>query len=119
MLVPSAASLKPTRIVAIFLSAWLLISAVLFGSSYWILWSDLGVSAAIVAGTFARASPRRARFVSWAMAICGVWLVISPWMLGEESGDVATWSCIVGGFLLAGIEIVGLSKRALRRMPKH
>jgi MFS family permease len=119
MLVPSIPSIKPTTVVAILVSAWLLISAVLFERPYGIFWSDLAVSAAIVAGAFARASARRARLVSWAMAICGVWLVISPWMLGDESSDVITWSCIVSGFLLASIEIVGLSKRAFRRTPRY
>jgi SPW repeat len=111
--------LKPKTIVAMLVAVWLLISAVLFERSHWIFWSDLVAGAAVLAGALVRTNARHARLVSWAMALTGVWLVISPWMLGDHSADPVAWSYIAGGFVLAVIEIAGLSKRAFRRMPRY
>ena len=105
-------------LVRILVPAGLVIMAVLVGRVHRLFWNDLAVSTVVILGACARTNSRRAQLVSWSTAICGVWLVISPSLLGDETSDLMTWSTIVGGFILGSFEIVRLSTRNFRR-PKR
>jgi hypothetical protein len=102
-------------LVGILVSAWLVVTAILAGRGHRLFWNDLAASAVVILAALMPTNARRAQFVSWATAIVGIWLVISPWMLGEESTDLVTWSCISSGFIIGGFEIVRLSSKSYRR----
>jgi hypothetical protein len=102
-------------LVRILVPAGLVIMAVLVGRVHRLFWNDLAVSTVVILGACARTNSRRAQLVSWSTAICGVWLVISPSLLGDETPDLMAWSSIVGGFILGSFEIVRLSTRNFRR----
>ncbi len=42
--------------------------------------------------------------LNWLQLVLGLWVVISPWLLGFSNNDIALWSNII-----AGISIVILS----------
>src|SRR5258705_11578088 len=105
----------PKSLIGIVVSAWLVITAILGGRGHRLFWNDLAASARVILGALIPMNARRAQFVSWATAIVGIWLVVSPWMLGEESTDLVTWSCISSGGILVGFEIVRLSRAMYRR----
>ena len=37
----------------------------------------------------------------WALTVIGVWLIVSPWVLGFYELNLAVWSAIVSGFAVA------------------
>src|ERR1700730_3984747 len=102
-------------LVRILVPAALVIMAVLVGRAHRLFWNDLAVSTVVILGACARTTSRRAQLVSWSTAICGVWLVISPTLLGDETPDLMTWSSIVGGFILGSFYLVRVSTRTVLR----
>ena len=102
-------------LVRVVVPAALVIMALLVGRAHRLFWNDLAVSTVVIVGACARTNPRRAQLVDWSIAICGVWLVIAPSLLGDETSDLMTWGSIVGGFVLGSFEIVRLSMRNVRR----
>jgi len=91
--------------LALALGLWLLISPWLLG------FSDVGVAAwnAVLVGVgialFAAAAlAKPADWQEWVALAFGVWLVISPWLLGfGEQHAVAAWHQVIVG-LLVGID---------------
>jgi hypothetical protein len=57
--------------------------------------------AAVVIAALAAALLRFAEWEEWLSAAVGVWLVISPWLLGFATVAAAMWSAIVLGALVA------------------
>ena len=54
------------------------------------------------------AGPSSMSWASWINAILGVWLIISPWVLGFAMVQPAVWSCVVLGVIVALASIWGL-----------
>src|SRR3546814_9768492 len=59
------------------------------------------VSALVVAALAAAALLRFAEWEEWLNAAVGIWLVVSPWLLGYVALAEAMWSAIVLGALIA------------------
>ena len=107
---------KGTSLITLAVSAAVVSTAVLDGRVNRLVWSDLVVSAVLILGVFVRARRGRVQLESWLMLLCGVWLVVSPSVLGDEVSDRLTWASIVGGFILAGLEIVRRTRKSSRRL---
>lgn len=72
------------------------IGAVGSSAAAWNAW----ISALIVAGLAVAALLRFAEWEEWLNAIVGVWLVISPWLLGFAGLAAAMWSAVILGALI-------------------
>jgi hypothetical protein len=38
--------------------------------------------------------------LSWINVLAGIWLIISPWVLGFRSITAATWSAVITGIIV-------------------
>ena len=84
--------------ICLFLSPWVLGFA---GEQVpaWDAWA-----CAVVIGVFAIAAlVSFAEWEEWASVAVGLWLVISPWVLGFSTLTAATWAVVVIGILVAVI----------------
>jgi hypothetical protein len=61
----------------------------------------MGIAIGLLALGFTRA-PERMYGLSWAMSAIGVWLIISPWVVGE-SPDAGV---IVSNIIIGGLAVV-------------
>lgn len=68
------------------------------------IWNNVATGAAVAILALLRTSFPRERGWSWANVILGVWLIISPFVLGFTSGRLL-WNDIVLGIIIA---IVGI-----------
>lgn len=88
--------------LALALGLWLLVSPWLLGYSALqaATWNAviLGVGIAVFAGA-ALAKP--ASWEEWINLALGVWLVISPWVLGFSDATAATWNQVIVGLIVA------------------
>lgn len=66
-------------------------------SAAWNAW----ISALVVAALAIAALLRFAEWEEWLNAAVGLWLVISPWVLGFAAIPAALWSAVVLGALIA------------------
>jgi len=41
------------------------------------------------------------KWINWAILVLGVWVVISPWVLGFSAFAPALWSNVIAGVLVA------------------
>ena len=44
-------------------------------------------------------------WLSWINAAIGLWVIISPWVLGFSSGVGITWTCVVTGAVILGLAV--------------
>ncbi|MGP3971840.1 SPW repeat protein [Streptomyces sp. 6N223] len=77
----------------------------------------VGIAVSVLALGFTMA-PERMYGLSWAICAAGIWLVISPWTVGDSpDGGVIVSNVIVGGLLfLLGVASAGASLRARSAM---
>ena len=104
-----------TSLVGLFMSAALAMTALLVGPARRLFWSNLAVSCLVALGAHARTRPHYARYVSWLMVLCGVWLVVSPSLLGDATPTFTTWTSIFIGFAVAAVDMFHLSRKSFRR----
>ncbi|MDN0199064.1 SPW repeat protein [Streptomyces sp. S.PNR 29] len=62
-------------------------------------------------------TPERMYGLSWAMCAMGVWMIISPWIVGDSPDAGVIWNNVVIGALavLLGMVCAGTAARATRR----
>jgi hypothetical protein len=104
-----------TSLVGLCMSAALAMTALLVGPTRRLFWSNLAVSCLVALGAHARARPHCARYVSWLMVLCGVWLVVSPSLLRDATPTFTTWIGIFIGFAVAAVYMFHLSRKSFRR----
>lgn len=46
--------------------------------------------------------------LNWAILVFGIWIIVSPWILGFYSLSVATWSNVFSGVLIVVLSLWGL-----------
>ena len=85
---------------------WLLVSPAIFnyagaGPATWDA-VVLGI-AVIILSIIELSVPRVAE--EWAMVALGVWLVLSPWLLGFASKTTAAWNTVVVGIVVGGLAL--------------
>ncbi|MER7899806.1 SPW repeat protein [Streptomyces sp. NPDC096046] len=73
----------------------------------------MGVAIGLLALGFTRA-PERMYGLSWAMCALGVWMIISPWVVGENPDAGVVWNNIIIGALavILGLVCAGTAAKA-------
>ena len=79
----------------------------------------MGIAIGLLALGFTRA-PERMYGLSWAMSAIGVWLIISPWIVGESpDAGVIVSNIIVGGLaVVLGFVCAAASAKSTKSTPK-
>jgi hypothetical protein len=77
--------------------------------------SAIIVGALVVLCALIRFSLRHSSPLSWVLTVLGAWTIASPWILGFVTGDARTWSYVIVGILLAGMETYSLTSSATNR----
>lgn len=73
----------------------------------------VGIAIALLALGFTRA-PERMYGLSWAMCALGVWMIVSPWIVGESPDAGVVWNNIIIGALalVLGLMCIGTAARS-------
>ncbi|MFC8146269.1 SPW repeat protein [Streptomyces paradoxus] len=76
----------------------------------------MGIAIGLLALGFTRA-PERMYGLSWAMCALGVWMIISPWIVGESPDAGVVWNNIIIGALavVLGLVCAGTAAKASPR----
>ncbi|MFE7902521.1 SPW repeat protein [Streptomyces sp. NPDC057424] len=76
----------------------------------------MGIAIGLLALGFTRA-PERMYGLSWAMCAIGVWMIISPWIVGESPDAGVVWNNIIIGALavILGLVCAGTAAKASPR----
>ncbi|GAP46483.1 SPW repeat protein [Streptomyces azureus] len=76
----------------------------------------MGIAIGLLALGFTRA-PERMYGLSWAMCALGVWMIISPWVVGESPDTGVVWNNIIIGALavILGLVCAGTAAKASTR----
>ncbi|KDN79628.1 SPW repeat protein [Streptomyces olindensis] len=76
----------------------------------------MGVAIGLLALGFTRA-PERMYGLSWAMCALGVWMIISPWIVGDSPDAGVVWNNIIIGALavILGLVCAGTAAKASPR----
>ncbi|MDT0386582.1 SPW repeat protein [Streptomyces sp. DSM 41921] len=75
----------------------------------------MGIAIGMLALGFTRA-PERMYGLSWAMCALGVWLIVSPWIVGDSPDAGVVWNNIIIGALavILGLVCAGTAAKASR-----
>ncbi|MFH8662430.1 SPW repeat protein [Streptomyces afghaniensis] len=76
----------------------------------------MGIAIGLLALGFTRA-PERMYGLSWAMCALGVWMIISPWVVGDSPDAGVVWNNIIIGALalILGLACAGTAAKASQR----
>ncbi|MGW0293594.1 SPW repeat protein [Streptomyces tuirus] len=76
----------------------------------------MGIAIGLLALGFTRA-PERMYGLSWAMCALGVWMIVSPWVVGESPDAGVVWNNIIIGALavVLGLVCAGTAAKASPR----
>ncbi|GAA2768100.1 SPW repeat protein [Streptomyces paradoxus] len=76
----------------------------------------MGIAIGLLALGFTRA-PERMYGLSWAMCALGVWMIVSPWIVGESPDAGVVWNNIIIGALavVLGLVCAGTAAKASTR----
>ncbi|MFF9809909.1 SPW repeat protein [Streptomyces coeruleorubidus] len=76
----------------------------------------MGIAIGLLALGFTRA-PERMYGLSWAMCALGVWMIVSPWVVGESPDAGVVWNNIIIGALavILGLVCAGTAAKASTR----
>ncbi|CAL9600396.1 hypothetical protein SUDANB6_05439 [Streptomyces sp. enrichment culture] len=76
----------------------------------------VGIAISLLALGFTRA-PERMYGLSWAMCALGVWMIVSPWIVGDDPDAGVVWNNIVIGALtlILGAVCAATAARSLPR----
>ncbi|WP_079128828.1 SPW repeat protein [Streptomyces qaidamensis] len=76
----------------------------------------MGIAIGLLALGFTRA-PERMYGLSWAMCALGIWMIISPWIVGESPDAGVVWNNIIIGALavVLGLVCAGTAAKASSR----
>ncbi|MGV9497992.1 SPW repeat protein [Streptomyces sp. NPDC003642] len=75
----------------------------------------MGIAIGMLALGFTRA-PERMYGLSWAMCALGVWMIVSPWIVGDSPDAGVVWNNIIIGALavILGLVCAGTAAKASR-----
>lgn len=75
----------------------------------------MGIAIGMLALGFTRA-PERMYGLSWAMCALGLWLIVSPWIVGDSPDAGVVWNNIIIGALavILGLVCAGTAAKASR-----
>ncbi|MDG9717987.1 SPW repeat protein [Streptomyces sp. DH24] len=76
----------------------------------------MGVAIGLLALGFTRA-PERMYGLSWAFCVMGIWMIVSPWIVGENPDAGVVWNNIIIGALALILGLV-CAVTAAKRAPR-
>jgi|SRR5579871_3966374 uncharacterized membrane protein HdeD (DUF308 family) len=96
-------------IVSLLLGVWLFLSPWILGfasetAAGWNAW----LSGIVVAGLAIAALAAFAEWVEWINLAIGIWVVVSPWLVGFSANTTAAWVHYVVGVVVAALAAVRL-----------
>jgi hypothetical protein len=99
--------------VSALLGLWLIVSPYVLGApGASVRMSGTLVGALILVLAIIRVLYKRTTVIGLALVLLAAWTIMSPWVLGETSGDLRTWNYIVVGMIVAVMEAFSLSSSA-------
>ncbi|CAL9357867.1 SPW repeat protein [Streptomyces sp. enrichment culture] len=74
----------------------------------------MGIAIALLALGFTRA-PERMYGLSWAMCALGVWMIVSPWIVGDSPDAGVIWNNVIVGALavILGLMCAGTAAKSV------
>lgn len=105
---------RTTLDLGVVIGVWLLVSPFVLGfSGYGVpTWNDAIAGVGILA--VVHSSYRHEQWHGYAAVLLGVWVLISPWVLGYAQIAPALWNSVVAGIILAGAAVTRLAPAAHR-----
>jgi hypothetical protein len=92
------------------LGLWLIVSPFVLGSpGPSVARSGMLVGALILVLAAVRLLYKHTAAMSWGIVLLGAWTIMSPWVLGQTTGDFRTWNYILVGVIVAGLEAYSLT----------
>jgi len=92
------------------LGIWLIVSPFIVGApAQSVATSGQIVGALTLVLAIVRVAYRRTTAASWALVVLGAWTIMSPWVLAQPSPDIRTWTYVIAGILIAGLEAYSLT----------
>jgi hypothetical protein len=99
--------------VSALLGLWLIVSPFIVGApGQSVARSGMAVGLLILILAVVRLVYKHTAAMSWGMVLLGAWTIMSPWVLGETSGDFRTWNYILVGIIVAAMEAYSLTSSA-------
>jgi SPW repeat-containing protein len=92
------------------LGLWLIVSPFVVGApGPSVARSGMLVGALILVLAAVRLLYKHTAAMSWGIVLLGAWTIMSPWVLGQSTGDFRTWNYILVGVIVAGLEAYSLT----------
>ena len=105
---PGTAGARTASILNIIAAIWLIVSPFVLAYTTLpvALWDTIIVGIIVLILAWARAaSPLRNIGLSWLNLLLGIWLIISPFVLGYATSPTATWNNVVLGAVVVILAI--------------
>jgi uncharacterized membrane protein HdeD (DUF308 family) len=98
-----------TDVVNLVLGAWLFLSPWIFGfvsatTASWNAW----LSGIVIAGLAIAALAAFSEWEEWVNLIAGIWVLVSPWLVGFLANATAAWVHFVVGVIVAAAAVIRL-----------
>jgi VIT1/CCC1 family predicted Fe2+/Mn2+ transporter len=91
------------------LGIWLVLAPlVIYFASPAALWNEVIVGIVLFALALSRTSAFRITWPSWVNLVLGAWLIIAPFVLGDNNKS-ATWTQVISGLLIGIVALISIS----------
>jgi hypothetical protein len=92
------------------LGLWLIVSPLVVGApGRSVARSGIAVGVLILVFAVVRVAYKHTTAMGWITVLLGAWTIMSPWVLGQTSGDFRTWNYILVGVIVAAMEAYSLT----------
>src|SRR4051812_49250890 len=99
--------------ISALLGLWLIISPWIVGApGQKVATSGIAVGAVILVLAAIRVLYKHTAAMGWVISLLGAWTIMSPWVLGQTSGDFRSWNYILVGVIVAALEVYSLTSSA-------
>jgi hypothetical protein len=106
---------RTASIINFILGIWVLISPFVLGVMHFrvAVWNNVIVGIIVIAFAANRTwgGSRRSTWTSWVNFALGIWLIISPWVVGFRTSPALTWNNVIVGIVVAIVSAVGATRR--------
>jgi membrane associated rhomboid family serine protease len=96
---------------------WLVVTPIVIDHGVYAWWNDVVFGALLIVLSVAQVvRPGRSLALSVVAALVGVWMVVSPFILGYDDQHGVAWSGMLVGVLVALLSVVnGITSRPVKR----
>ena len=107
---------RTASIINFILGIWVLISPFVLGAvhSPGAVWNNVIVGIVMIAFAANRAwgGRHQGTETTWVNFVLGIWLIISPWIVGFRTSPALTWNNVIVGIVVAIVSAVGATSGA-------